>query len=64
MRVNEWHTDTYQEVVPEDPSRMDGFMDILSNAQAGHTIQLWLMTNGYAFSRNVECQIEVYTKIE
>jgi len=38
MDENRWFTDSYKEEVPEDPSKMNGFMDILSNAQAGHTI--------------------------
>jgi hypothetical protein len=43
---------------------MQGYKDILANASGGHTIQLWLMTNAYAFTRNIDCEMEVYTKLE
>lgn len=62
--VNEWFTDIQVEEFNEDPSKMLGYKDILANAQGGHKIQLWLQTNGYAFSKNIDCELEVYTKVQ
>ena len=47
----------------DDPTKMLGYKDILSCAQGGHVIQLWLQTNGYAFSKNIDCELEVFTAI-
>lgn len=40
---------------------MLGFKDIISSATGGDTIQIWLQTNGYAFSRGVFCELNVIT---
>lgn len=61
---NEWFTDVYIEEYSENANKMQGYKDILANVRGGQTIQLWLNTNGYAFSKNIDCEIEVYKKIE
>ena len=38
---------------------MQGFKDIISSATGGDTVQIWLQTNGYAFTRKVFCEFEV-----
>ena len=61
--TNSWFTDIQVEEFDDDPTKMLGFKDILSSAQGGHVIQLWLQTNGYAFSKNIDCELEVFTAI-
>lgn len=41
---------------------MLGFKDIISSATGGDTIQIWLQTNGYAFSQGVVCEFDVILK--
>lgn len=41
---------------------MKGFKDIISSATGGDTIQLWLQTNGYAFSKNIVAEFQVILK--
>lgn len=38
---------------------MQGFKDIISSATGGDTIQIWLMTNGYAFTKGTYCDLDV-----
>ena len=42
---------------------MQGFQDVISSITGGDTIQLWLMTNGYAFSKGVLLELDVICKI-
>lgn len=39
-----------------------GYQDIIANAKAGHTLQLWIETNGYAFARNIKAKFRVIRK--
>jgi len=60
-RSNNWFTQNYTEVFSEVKENMQGFKDILSGATGGDTIQIWLTANGYAFTRNVQCEFDVIT---
>ena len=54
---NEWFSETYVEKFDEDSAQRNakmgpiGYKDLLANAKGGDTIQLWMETNGYAFTR-------------
>ena len=37
---------------------------MLTTVTGGDTIQLWLMTNGYAFSKSVICQFDVICEFD
>jgi len=58
---NAWHFEEYkEEYEDDDPVKIahskGGYKDILANAKGGDSIQLWIETNGYAFSRNAKAQ--------
>lgn len=40
---------------------MQGFKDVISSVTGGDTLQIWLQTNGYAFTRNAFCEFDVIT---
>lgn len=56
---NTWDTKVYIEQFSENKDEMQGFQDVISSVTGGDTIQLWLMTDGYAFSKCVFCELDV-----
>ena len=57
--MNSWETQLYIEQFSEDKDDMQGFKDIISSVSGGDTIQIWMQTNGYAFTRNVYTEFDV-----
>lgn len=65
---NKWYVETYkEELEDDDPVKRQhskgGYQDILANAKGGDTIQLWIETNGYAFSKNTKAKFTVIKKM-
>ena len=60
---NVWDTKVYIEEFSEKKEDMQGFQDVISSITGGDTIQLWLMTDSYAFSKGVLLELDVICKI-
>lgn len=60
--MNSWETQVYVEEFSEDPLDMQGFKDMITSVTGGDTVQIWMQTNGYAFTRNVFAEFEVILK--
>lgn len=60
--MNSWETQVYVEEFSEDPLDMQGFKDMISSVTGGDTVQIWMQTNGYAFTRNVFAEFDVILK--
>lgn len=59
---NLWDTKIYIEEFSEQKEEMHGFKDVIGSVRGGDRIQLWLQTDGYAFSKSVFFEMDVICK--
>ena len=60
--MNNWVSQLYVEEFSEETADMQGFKDIISSATGGDIVQIWMQTNGYAFTKNVVAEFQVILK--